>query len=158
MRGILGQDSTRQKCSCRPRMAEVTSSSLVRSTSFSSYLQVKIRGKAAEAEHSLWLCAATQPALRRERGSYTLHPHRPLSSRLPWARGSTPLGSNLLTRLCLFWLASEDEMGISLGYGKHFDSLKACCTEPPSVLPLGVGVSKLRIDQHVHTKQSGSLA
>jgi hypothetical protein len=63
-----------------------------------------------------------------------------------------------LTRLCLFWIVSEDEMGISLGYGKHFDSLKACCTEPPSVLPFGVGVSKLRIDQHVHTKQSGSLA
>ena len=73
-------------------------------------------------------------------------------------RGSNPLGSNLLTRLCLFWLASEDEMGISLGYGKHFDSLKACCTEPPSVLPFGVGVSKLRIDHHVNIKQSGSLA
>ena len=65
---------------------------------------------------------------------------------------------HLLTRLCLFWLAGEDEMGISLGYGKHFDSLKACCTEPPSVLPFRVGVSKVRIDQHVHAKQSSSLA
>jgi hypothetical protein len=37
--------------------------------------------------------AATQPALKRERGSYTGHHHGPLSSRLPWARGSNALGS-----------------------------------------------------------------
>ena len=85
-------------------------------------------------------------------------PEKPLVPLHGGGQGFESLGSNLLTRLCLFWLAREDEMGISLGYGKHFDSLKACCTEPPSVLLLGVGVSKLRIDHHVHTKQSGSLA
>ena len=60
---------------------------------FCGDLQVKTGEEAAEDGHCLWLCAATQPALRRERGSYTLHPHRPLSSRLPWARGSNVLGS-----------------------------------------------------------------
>src|SRR5215216_784702 len=50
---------------------------------FYVYLQVKTREEAAEAEYCLWLCAATQPALRRERGPYTGHHHGPLSSRLP---------------------------------------------------------------------------
>ena len=64
----------------------------------------------------------------------------------------------LLTQLCLCWLAGQDKIGVPLGYGKHFDSLEARRTEPPSVLLFGIGVAGLRIDQHVHAKQCGSLA
>jgi hypothetical protein len=71
----------------RPRMAEVTSSSLVGSTPFFIYLQVKTSEKGVESERTL-LAALCSSAARN-----TGHHHGPLSSRLPSVGGSEALGS-----------------------------------------------------------------
>ena len=49
-------------------------------------------------------------------------------------------------------------MGVPVGYGEYLDYLEARRAEPPTVLLCRVGVSRLRIDQHVNGEQSSSLA
>jgi len=75
--GVSEHRRTTANLSRRPRMADDTSSSLVGSTSFFLLFAGKNLRESCRSRTLLVACAATQPALRRERGSYTGHHHGP---------------------------------------------------------------------------------